>query len=261
MWGANCLIGPFLHGRSLLDAHRAALDLLAELHFNVTEVSQPGLLSPGDAPRLLAHSRRLGIEIRAVHAPPMRRDPTLARQRAAAQLAAGLGATVLVVHVSSLRFASPNAGVRAEARDRDRRRLDVLASFCEPLGLTLGLENGRHPSHAGYLLSLLGEMPGATGGLVFDAGHAALGGDPVTVAQAMLPRLIHTHLHDNRGSLDEHLAPGDGRIDWPDLLNGLLAGGYSGPLLLELKPRRGAGAGDWQQELIRGRKVLSAASL
>jgi sugar phosphate isomerase/epimerase len=260
MLGANCLVTAFLDGRTLLDAHRTTLEALAVARFSVTEISQPGLLPHRDATIVRDHAEQLGVEIRAVHAPPMRRDPTLARQRAAARLAAELGASVLVVHVSSLRFASPHPAVRTEARERDLRCLDTLAAICQPLGLTLGLENGKHPAHSAYLLTLLEALtPSPPAGLVFDAGHAALGGDPVTVAQAMQPRLVHTHLHDNHGARDEHLAPGDGRIDWPTLLDCLSSGSYTGPLLLELRPRRGASAADWQQELARGRKVLSAA--
>ena len=33
--------------------------------------------------------------------------------------------------------------------------LETLCRLCTPLGLTLGLENGKHPRHADYLLSLL----------------------------------------------------------------------------------------------------------
>src|SRR5690349_17789778 len=98
---ANCLAGLFLAGRSVVDAHRAALDSLAAAGFSLTEISSPGLLPYSEAARVRQHAEEIGVAIRAVHAPPMRRDPTLARQRAAAELAAGLGAQILVVHVSS----------------------------------------------------------------------------------------------------------------------------------------------------------------
>jgi sugar phosphate isomerase/epimerase len=287
--GANCLPAYFMADVAATEAHRIALDTVAAAGFTATEVSLPGLLTLREAPSVREHAHALGIDIHAVHAPPMRRDPALARQRQSARLAAELGASVLVVHVSSLRFASPDPGVRTAARDRDLRRLDLLAEFSRPLGITIGLENGKHPDHAAYLRALLDTLispeprdqsephpPGRDDpppqhptprvqrlspsplGLVFDSGHAALGGDPVSVAQAMLPHLIHTHLHDNNGRRDEHLPPGDGCIDWPALLRCLTAGNYSGPLLIELRPRSGQTSHDWQQELLRARNLLSA---
>jgi sugar phosphate isomerase/epimerase len=288
MLGANCLAALFLDSHTLLDAHRAALDYVAAAGFPLTEISHPELLPVKDAARVRRHAQAAGVRVRAVHAPPMRRDPTLAGQRDAALLAAELGATILVVHVSSLRFASPDPAIRASARDRDLQRLHTLATLCHPLGITLGLENGRRPHHPDYLLSLLDALDGAApapshkeeapsgnqtaippsfitpsppAGLVFDAGHAALrGGDPLQAAERMLPRLLHTHLHDNHGARDEHLVPGDGLIDWPALLGCLSSGGYTGALMLELHPRRAGNVVRWQHDLARGQKSLSNAS-
>jgi sugar phosphate isomerase/epimerase len=283
--GANCLAGLFLEGRSVVDAHCAALDCLAATGFAATEISSPGLLSIDEAPSVRQHAERVGLSIRAVHAPPMRRDPMLARQRAAAELAAELGASILVVHVSSIRFASPDPAVRASARERDLQRLDSLIQFCSPRGLALGLENGYRPGHPEYLVSLLAALegpstvrnpasaaspltlspphpltPSSPVGLVFDSGHAALrGGDAVKVARTMLSRLIHTHLHDNHGALDEHLVPGQGLIDWPALLSELLQGGYAGTCLLELAPRDGRRRERWAHELALGHAILSQA--
>jgi sugar phosphate isomerase/epimerase len=287
--GANCLAALFLRDHPVLDAHRAALDAVAAAGFGVTEISHPRLFPVQEAPLLRRHAEEIGLVIRAVHAPPMRRDPTLGRQRHAAALAAELGAAILVVHVSSLRFASADPAARARARERDLSRLESLAASCAPLGLTLGLENGKHPRHAEYLLSLLQALEGSAGageaappdpsitssphhppalrvpvtssvpaGLVFDSGHAALrGGDPLPVARAMLPRLVHTHLHDNRGARDDHLTPGDGLIDWPALLSLLQEGGYTRARLLELQPRPGWSPEHWQRELAKGWNLLS----
>lgn len=282
--GANCLPTLFLHKNALIDAHCAALDAIAAAGFRLTEISQPALLSRDDAPRVRRHTEASGLAIRAVHAPLIRRDLTLVAQRAAAELAAELGAALLVVHTSSLRFIAPDPAIRAAARERDLHRLEALTRFCEPLGITLGLENGKHPAHPEYLLSLIAQFEGATRqrealitglpdppsplppsapfsaiGLVFDAGHAALrGGDVLQTARAMLPRLVHTHLHDNHGTRDEHLPPGRGQIDWPTLLALLRDSGYTGARLLELRPRPGEQPEQWHEELAEGRAILSS---
>ncbi len=43
-----------------------------------------------------------------------------------------------------------------------------------------------------------------------------------------------THLHDNRRKSDDHLAPGDGGIDWPAALVSLQKIGYDGTWLFEV---------------------------
>jgi sugar phosphate isomerase/epimerase len=281
--GANCLPWFFLERYPAADAYRAALEVVATSGFALTEISHPGLLPLREASHVRRYAETVGLAIRAVHAPPMRRDPTLARQRDASILAAELGAEILVVHVSSIRFAAPDPSIRAEARERDVRRLDTLIHFCSPRGILLGLENGGRPGHPEYLISLLDALEGTARtdsraltepvirssghqvirssvavGLVFDSGHAALrGGDPLQVAWTMLPRLLHTHLHDNHGIRDEHLTPGQGIIDWPSLLDLLRQGGYTGARLLELRPRRGWQPEQWQKDLALGCKILS----
>src|SRR5438874_2701528 len=140
--GANCLPWFFLERYLPADAHRAALEVIAASGFAITEISYPGLLPLREASRVRRHAQVNGLTVRAVHAPPMRRDPTLARQRDATILAAELGVEILVVHVSSIRFASPDPSIRTEARERDLRRLDTLIQFCSPRGIRLGLENG-----------------------------------------------------------------------------------------------------------------------
>jgi sugar phosphate isomerase/epimerase len=271
--GANCLTALYLRCCSTIDALRAALDAVAGAGYSLTEISQPAQLSGSDGPALRRHAERSGLTICAVHAPLMRHDLTLAPQRAAAELAVELGAGILVVHASSLRFCSPDPTIRGMARERDLQRLDTLLRFCVPRGVSLGLENGKHPAHAEYLLSLLAALEGrhpdqpvadrpirtsAVVGLVLDSGHAALrGGDPLQIARTMLPRLFHTHLHDNHGERDEHLPPGRGRIDWTALMALLHEGEYAGARMIELRPRRGWRPEQWQQALAEGRRTLN----
>jgi sugar phosphate isomerase/epimerase len=48
--------------------------------------------------------------------------------------------------------------------------------------------------------------------------------------------ILTTHLHDNRGSRDEHLIPGDGTIDWEGVLLAFQKVGYEGTWMFELAP-------------------------
>ena len=42
------------------------------------------------------------------------------------------------------------------------------------------------------------------------------------------------HVHDNGGRHDDHLPPGDGRIDWGKTLRDLVAIEFHGALILEM---------------------------
>lgn len=84
-------------------------------------------------------------------------------------------------------------------------------------------------------------------GICFDAGHAHLpdflfgGGGVAATWDVLGKRVRSTHLHDNHGSQDEHLWPGDGSIAWNQLTPRLAAAGPDLPWLLEV---REAGAGE-----------------
>lgn len=72
-------------------------------------------------------------------------------------------------------------------------------------------------------------------GFVFDSGHANLeGGDADRYLPAIGNRLTSVHLADNRDFEDEHFLPGDGRVDWPDMVARLKRFKYAGPVMLEV---------------------------
>ncbi len=59
-------------------------------------------------------------------------------------------------------------------------------------------------------------------------------GDLADAIEACSGHLITTHLHDNNGKSDDHLAPGEGSIDWPLALMALQKIGYDGTWLFEV---------------------------
>ena len=54
-------------------------------------------------------------------------------------------------------------------------------------------------------------------GLTFDIGHANTNG-LVFDFLAEIGKVIHVHLHDNKGKSDEHLQLGKGTIKWKDVM-------------------------------------------
>ena len=93
--------------------------------------------------------------------------------------------------------------------------IEHLGAFARPLGVRLLIENllseATTPEH---LLTIL-EMGHLNSSICLDLGHAHI--DPGTSESigTLGPRIGSVHVHDNHGTRDEHLWPGDGTIDWP----------------------------------------------
>ncbi len=71
-------------------------------------------------------------------------------------------------------------------------------------------------------------------GVCLDTGHANLSGDLETVMFKLAGHLKMVHAVDNRGQYDDHLAPGQGFIDWYKLVSKLYHLHYQGGFILEL---------------------------
>jgi len=65
-------------------------------------------------------------------------------------------------------------------------------------------------------------------------GHAHLSEDPGKVVQKLSGHLWMVHASDNHGHYDEHLEPGEGDIDWCNLLVQLSRMHFAGTIILEL---------------------------
>ncbi len=69
-------------------------------------------------------------------------------------------------------------------------------------------------------------------GWCYDTGHAkSLGYAPVCLQDCIPP--LSLHIQDNHGHGDDHLLPGDGAIDWDDVIANLRGIGYGGDCVLE----------------------------
>jgi sugar phosphate isomerase/epimerase len=86
---------------------------------------------------------------------------------------------------------------------------------------------------------VLERLPAEGTGVCLDTSHTSLGGFLFEVIERFGPRLVHVQASDNRGTTDDHLPPGEGRIDWGHVLSALERVGYRGAIMLEV-----AGDGD-----------------
>ncbi len=94
--------------------------------------------------------------------------------------------------------------------------LEHLGAFARPLGVRLLIENllsdATTPEHLMTILEM-GHLPNV--GVCLDMGHAHINQSVVEAIGTLGNRIASVHVHDNHGTKDEHLWPGDGTIDWP----------------------------------------------
>ncbi len=144
-------------------------------------------------------------------------------------------ARTLVLHASSL-------GLVVDDDRPDWPEIVRIADYAAQRDIRLALENLQDTVWAlDRVLEEVGDDPQRTNlGICIDIGHAQLsedaGRDPVTnYLERYAGQLIHLHLHDNRGKMDEHLLPGEGIVDWPQVFHVLHALGYEGTAAFETR--------------------------
>lgn len=164
------------------------------------------------------------------------------RQRAVAEaeqalfIARRLPFSVLVVHLGVPK--TPQSIPGENSRDAARRSVEALQRQAQPLGVHLALEViPNELSRPGALVHFVETLTDGGPGICLDFGHAHMQGDLVEAVETVSEHLTTTHVHDNRGRLDEHLPPFDGSIDWPAALTAVQKVGYDGALMFEVAPQ------------------------
>jgi len=155
-----------------------------------------------------------------------------------------MGASHLVVHMGS----HPE---RAVGLQRLADVCVIVAPEYAAANVALCLEN--HYPYAYHGLNELGGDPDdflaifghvASPGLRFclDYGHSNMAGNTEEFIARLAPWLAYTHIADNMGEHDDHLAAGDGTVDWPAALRQTIQTGFRGPFTIEFPehgdPRR-----------------------
>ena len=212
---------------------------------------------------------REGLRLHSLHAPVMERfdgtwvDPlsiaspdNAARVRAvretgaALELARRVPVSVLVVH-PGLQDSLLSSAVQNN-RDSALRSVEEIVALASPLGVRVALEVIPNAmSTADALVDLLDELDMPEVGVCLDFGHAHLQGDVVDAIETLSGLIAATHVHDNHGRRDEHLAPFEGTVDWTGALMALQKVGYEGTMMLEL-----AGADPSAPALERARQAM-----
>jgi sugar phosphate isomerase/epimerase len=149
------------------------------------------------------------------------------------------------------------------------RRKEVLANqvvklidHIGPRDIKLAAENLRSEIVNEILCHTLDMIPDPKYGLCFDTSHDNLISRPMGLLLMYGPRMVTTHISDNRGEKDDHLLPFEGVIDWNKFCGIFARIKYPGPFLLEVEMRESAFKDPREflrEAFTRGEKLLGLA--
>lgn len=241
----------------------ALFDSFARAGVACAEISLPGAEYPGFPYAACAKwARDAGVAVRSFHLPfytdetvdPASLDPAVRRRTAElhahyAGIAASMGARIAVVHPCLEPVADAD---RAERIERSKESMAALAEVAAAEGLTLCVENLPRSclgNRAAELLDIVSVDPRLR--VCFDTNHL-LGESHADFLAAAGPLIATLHVSDYDFRNERHWLPGEGRIDWRALADGLDAIGYRDAFTYELSFK-----GE-QKTVSRGRDLVPA---
>jgi sugar phosphate isomerase/epimerase len=151
----------------------------------------------------------------------------------ALQVARQIPFDVLVLHLGT---PASRSAVGDNARAAALRSAEDICRLAEPLGVRVALEviPNDLSTPAALVAMLERDLDAPQAGICLDFGHAHLMGDVADAVEIAGEHVIATHVHDNRGREDDHLAPFLGTINWDTALMTMQKIGYEGTYVMEL---------------------------
>jgi sugar phosphate isomerase/epimerase len=146
-----------------------------------------------------------------------------------------IGACHLVVHGGSHEV--KREGIRLTAGI-----LQEVAAAYEDAGVVICLENhyayDYHDSHELFstpeeYLELFAALDSRAVRACLDYGHSHMNGNTEAMLRQLAPYLAYVHIADNGGVDDDHLAFGEGTIDWKATFEATREVGFAGPFTIE----------------------------
>jgi len=161
-----------------------------------------------------------------------RRKAAVAEAAATLAVAETVPYSVLVLHCG---VPEPYAAPGDNHRNSLIRSLEELSTVAQRVNVRLAIEVIPNSlSTASALVDIVeSDIEAPDLGICMDVGHARILGDVVDAIETCSGHLITTHLHDNKGRIDDHLIPGKGAIDWDATLLAFQKVGYDGIWMFE----------------------------
>lgn len=174
-----------------------------------------------------------------------KRKEAVSRNLEIISLMAEFDSTILVTH-----FDLEEGTVIPVAFDNFRKSIDELLCKSSQKEIRIAIENTNEHTTSRKLVDFIKNYRSKDIGICLDLGHANMYEIPCDAIKICGERLIHTHLSDNDGKGDLHLAPGKGNIDWKKVTKTISETGYDGLLMLEI--RKGANLNELDIDSIKG---------
>ena len=211
------------------------------------ELASPEMwnVSPQQVHETLEALRASGLELWSVHSPfgngldlsspdEQVRGRTLAALRCAFELAADLGCKAVVVHPSAEPIVPEERGDRLNRARRSLEKVVAMAQESSIPGAMEPLPRTCLANTADEVAALLDGLPEGWLGICLDVNHANVGQDLVSFIRRFNSRIITLHISDNDGVDEKHWLPGEGVINWAEVMRTLREVGYVGPLMYEV---------------------------
>jgi len=152
--------------------------------------------------------------VNLIHPEKARRIEAMDEVKRALEAAEYIPFTNMVVHLGER-----TDGWSQQALEFGLTALEHLGAFARPLGVRLLVENllneAATPEHLMQILRL-GHLDQV--GICLDLGHAHLTVGTADALATFGDRIVSLHVHDNSAVRDEHLWPGAGSINWPQVV-------------------------------------------
>jgi sugar phosphate isomerase/epimerase len=163
-----------------------------------------------------------------------RRRAAVAETDAAIAVASRIPFRYLVTHLGVPTSEQTSAGDNQPAAAR--RSVEEIAEAAARANVRVALEVMPNALSGAEVLATLveDELEGLDVGVCLDYGHAHLMGDLGEAIETLSGHLWTTHVHDNGGKRDDHLAPYLGTIDWDVAMMETQKIGYDGVLMFEV---------------------------
>lgn len=178
----------------------------------------------------------LGSEIDIAHPEDRIRTFSVDLMKQAVYACCEMNCHVLMLHLCN-RFPENELGERIVAV---RESLRELVPYAAQKGIKLAIENLVADTTFVLFERMLSEFKDAHVGVCYDTSHAYLADNMYSLLESYGDRIIAVHISDNKGQLDDHMLPFEGKIDWTEFMYVFSKIAFSGTFLLEVEMRESA---------------------
>lgn len=148
-----------------------------------------------------------------------------------------LDGRIAIIHPGGHLFNVNDNEERKRRLQKSALSLKEILEYAQEKGIKIAVENLLPHLVCGYaheMLDLIERFDSANIGICFDSSHANLAENPQEVLRKFTKKLFTVHISDNHGQYDEHLIPGEGKINFIEIVKILKEIPYEGVFILEV---------------------------